>query len=48
MKKYYMVSGISKDGAITYDCTCYETKEEAEKVGKEKYLRYTITEKTRE
>lgn len=45
MKKYYMVSGIAKDGTYCYDCKCYETREQAEQVGQKEYLKYKITEK---
>ena len=31
MKKYYKVEGIAKDGHKVIDCTCYTTKEDAEK-----------------
>lgn len=31
MKKYYKVEGISKDGHKVIDCTCYTTREDAEK-----------------
>lgn len=31
MKKFYKVEGISKDGHKVIDCTCYTTKEDAEK-----------------
>lgn len=44
MKKYYKVSGIDKNGYKVYDCTCYNTKEEAENTGKRDYLRYKVEE----
>lgn len=44
MKKYYKVSGIDKNGYKVSDCTCYNTKEEAENTGKRDYLKYKIEE----
>ena len=44
MKTYYKLSGIDKQGNLTYDCTCYTSKEEAEAIGKREYLRYKVEE----
>lgn len=44
MKTYYKVSGVDKQGNLAHDCRCYETREEAEAIGKRDFLRYKIEE----
>lgn len=44
MKKYYKVSGIDKEGYLSYSCTCYKTREDAENAGKRDYLKYKVEE----